>query len=646
MAVRSKKQFNKLMQKQMKTVSKSADIDNTSFEKQETTQNVSTVVSLAKTTKLAFFKQYFTYQAFLEIHPAGDISADLCFVKTILYIMRWFRNRLGDEVFEKYPDTVFLKDSFPEPENYKDFNLEESKNIYGFSFIDFEAVYTNKKSVWLVRLTEPDNGNERKDIYGRNFTTEIFVYLLPESVALGIRESCREPDTNLEDASGYRPGFVRDMFFDKDLIITEFGLDKRYAFMKKPVIINGKSGEACDKVYQELIDSENRQMPILFVPGDFYKKNTEEVEKKTQSLLGFAHVVVWENTPAKLFSQTMKSEELNDVAGEGQLIFYRSTKGKDFPSDYYESDTEDLLESIKLRAQKEPCRKNFGFSTFNFKPSWWEITKADETEENQISVEEISSAYEKEIARLNIQLNDLRTDNDSLQRKNNSLETENKDLDKRLTKLFSDVYKYNEENSDLKGRISGLEEDIRRLEATKIQEDMLWKSKLSSEKERYLPVLNLPTVSKDKKDDLIAWIEKYYSDVIELHPDAIKSLKNDNRNIDWHKLCMMIHYLSGYTRYRNGGGVAINLSAAREYDPEESGYKAEPTGSGQGSTEIHRDKYTITVNGKDVLMDMHIKYGKGRDDNMIRIYFYYDSESKKSIIGYLPDHLPTRASSH
>ncbi len=661
MAVRNKKQFNKLMQKQMKNVSKKVDTKNTDTKNTDTNNTVtnnaspgepemaqseSAVISLAKTTKLAFFKQYYTYQAFLEIHPADELSSKHIFAKTILYIMRWFRNRLGEDVFEKYPDTVFLRESFPEPEDYQNFKLEESKNIYGFSFIDFEAVYTNKRTAWLVRLTEPDNGNERKDIYGRNFTTEIFVHLLTDSVALGIRESCREPDTNLEDAIGYRPGFIRDMFFDKNLVITEYGLDKKYAFMKKPVMLNGKSGEACERMFSELIDSENRQMPILFVPGEFYKDNVEEVDKKTQSLLGFAHVVVWENTPAKLFSQTMKVEELNEVAGEGQLIFYRSTKGKDFPSDYYEPVAENFLETIKLRAQKEPCRKNISFSTFVFKPSWWEITKADDSEENELSVEELSNAYEKEISKLKIQIDDLRTDNDALQRKNDGLESDNRTLDKNLTKLFSNAYKCEQENEKLKGRIGELEDEVRRLEALRMSDDMMRKAEISEEKERYLPILNLPAVSKDKKDELIAWIEKYYSDVIELHPDAVKSLKDDNRNIDWHKLCMMIHYLYGYTRYRNEGGVAINPNAARLYDPEESGYKAEPTGSGQGSTEIHKDKYTIKVNGKDVLMDMHIKSGKGRDDNMIRIYFYYDPETRKSVIGHFPNHLPTRACSH
>ena len=115
---------------------------------------------------------------------------------------------------------------------------------------------------------------------------------------------------------------------------------------------------------------------------------------------------------------------------------------------------------------------------------------------------------------------------------------------------------------------------------------------------------------------------------------------------------MMIHYLAGYTKYRNDGGVTLNALAAREYDPEDSGYKIEPVSSGSGgSAKFFKDKYTITIkdsNGrsKSVLMDIHLKFGKGKDSEMIRIYFYYDSDRKKSIIGYFPGHLPIRDSAH
>lgn len=560
--------------------------------------------------------------------------------------MRWFRNRLGDEIFERYPDVTFLRDDYPRPEDYLHFQKEKMKNIYGFSFIDFEAAYMSENDAWLVRLTEPDNGNEKLDVHGRNFTTELFVYKLDASVALGIRESCREPEANTIDAAGYRPGFVRDMFYDEDLLITEFGIDKKYSFSSKPIILNGKSGEACEEIYRDLIASSYRQQPILFIPGEYYKDNAEEVDKKTKSLLGFAHVVVWEGSAAKLFGQIMENDDLLDVANEGQLVFYRTSNHQEYPSDYYESDIDNLLDDIKTLAQKDPCRKHVDFKDFAFKPSWWELNKPDKRDEIKADIKELSNVYEKKLSDLKIQFEDLGRDNDILQRRLDKLESENKKLDKENAKTFSDICRYKDENERFYAEIEELKNKLRKNEAEKLQEEIIHRGIIDSEKERYKPIINLPSVTKDIKDNLLAWVEKYYSDTIEIHPKAVRSLKDDNRNIDWHRLCMMIHYLSGYTIYRNGGGAAINLSAAREYDPEESGYTVEPVSSGHGSTELFKDKYTITVNGKDVIMDMHIKYGKGLDANMIRVYFYYDPDAGKTIIGYMPGHLPTRADTH
>ncbi len=637
----SKKYFSKRLSNQKKSADKKKEAPDVST---EAAAQAEAEVVPGKTTKLAFFKQYYTYQVFLELHPSEKLSVDDCFSKTILYIMRWFRSRLGDDALEQRADILFLKEDYPDPENYMDFNLEESHNINGFSFIDFESAYTNDKTAWLVCLTEPDNGNERKDIYGRTFTTEIFVYKLTDSVALGIRESCREPETNTEDAVGYRPGFVRDIFIDKDIGVSEYGIGKDYSFSTKPIMLNGKSSEACEKLYRELIASDNRQMPILFVPEEFYRDNKSEVDRKTQSLLGFTHVVVWEGSSAKLFTQTMKSEELHEVAGEGQLIFYRTTNQLTYDSDYYESDRDNLLEEIKQRAQKETCRKTVDFGDFVFKPSWWDFDKNKNLEDKKIDVEELSNAYEMEIAKLNNFVEDLNRDKDVLQRKNDNLESENKDLDKSQRKLVGDICRKNDQIEKLTGQVEQAKEEASRLKAQLIQEEMIRKGMITSEKERFLPIINLPQVTLEKKDELIAWVEKYYSETIVIHPNGVKSLKSDNRNIDWHRLCMMIHFLSGWTKYRNNGGDTRKKDIAPEYDPENSGYKVERTSSGKnGAIETHKDKYTISYDGKDVLLDMHLKYGKGSDVNMIRVYFYYDADKKKSVIGYMPGHLPTKS---
>ncbi|MBR1507022.1 MAG: hypothetical protein IJ619_03345 [Eubacterium sp.] len=72
----TKDKFIKLMQKQEKRQAKEKEMQ-AAAQPDSAQKNDSSVV-LAKSTKLAFFKQYYTYQAFLEIHPQNNLSIEHC----------------------------------------------------------------------------------------------------------------------------------------------------------------------------------------------------------------------------------------------------------------------------------------------------------------------------------------------------------------------------------------------------------------------------------------------------------------------------------------------------------------------------------------------------------------------------------------
>ena len=147
---------------------------------------------------------------------------------------------------------------------------------------------------------------------------------------------------------------------------------------QKTLMVNGKSGENCEKIYKDLIVSEYRQMPILFVPGVFYDKHAEEVDNLTRSLLGYSHIVVCENTCKKLFALTMQNEEFADVAEEGQLIFYRTNAFQEYPADYFEeSEDENVLAQVKIIAQREPIRKQCVFRFVQRREQWLFQTDPD-----------------------------------------------------------------------------------------------------------------------------------------------------------------------------------------------------------------------------------------------------------------------------
>ena len=644
---KERKAFNKYIQKQEKA--KNAKLEQQRAEEQSVEEPEESAkgpaVELGKTNRLVFFRQYNTYQALLEVHPSGALAADDVYRKVILYIMRWFRNRLGEEAYKEIPDIAFLWDLYPDPEKYELFDPEGVSNINGFDFIDFESVFLNDKNAWVVRLTEPDNGKEQKDIHGRTFTTGISVYKQESSVVLGIRESCREPEANTEDAIGYRPGFVRDMFYDPDLILTEQGIDTEFSFAHQAYRLNGKSAEACKRLYDGLIASNRRQMPVLFVPGEYYEKHAEETDKKTESLVGYCHVIVCENGCRKLFEQVMDNVEFAEVAEEGQLIFYRTNCLQEYPSAYFEDDSEDLLDNVKFIAQSEPLRKVCDFRAFSFETSGG-ISAADVKGGADETAAELLAQYEAEIAGLQTKVKDLERDNDLLQRRIDAIESENKKLDKEIRKSFSEISKNIKNLDEAIAERDRVKDDLNRLREETMRESVIVRSMIRDIKERYKPLLNLPPLSREKKAEILDWIREYYSDVLVIHPKGEALFFDDKRNIDWHRFCMMIHYIAGYTRYRNEGGIALDSQAARDYDVEDSAYTVEPSGSGLGALEMHKDEYTITISeggeSREVLMDMHVKYGKGMDSNMIRIYFHYSGVEKKTFIGAMPGHLSIR----
>ena len=610
-------------------------------------------------THLLFYRQYNTYQALLELHPKTDMSSDDCFAKAILYVMNWFKGRIGEETIKEFEELGFLEKEYPTADEYKDFEIGNTTDIDGLAFLDVKTAYLEDKQGWVFRLVEPDNGKEEKNIQGRVFTTKISVYKKEKSVILGIKESCKEPQDVEEDAAGFRPGFVRTIFKDPELLITEAGLKPEYAFSEKPIHVNGKSNAECDKIYNELINSPDRQMPILFVPGSFYddEDGAEQVDRKTESFLGYCHVVVWDKSHIKLFKMTMEDDELSDVAGEGQIIFYRRTPALDglYLSEYFDSDEEGILEEIKTVGQKEPLRKQCDFKKYYFSAPWWRTEKEFNIfEKPEVDVSQIDEVKElrAEIADIKNTLGDVQRDNDSLQRNIDILEKENKSLDKDMHQANADAIRVGRELEKLGEKYNKISVENKRLHDHNFILEKMVNGADEIAREKFMPLLHFPRFEKTAKEEILNWIYDYYSEGLIVHDRARDSFLKDNRNLDWRYFCMMIHYLYGYTKYRNENGTVINDTAARDYDPEGYGLKAQPTGSGpNSSTTLFKDAYTINIhkydNDKnDVILDMHLAKCKGRGEDMIRIYFYYDSDIKKSIIGYMPDHLPTRTDPH
>ena len=609
-------------------------------------------------TKLLFFKQYNTYQGLFEIsvNKENDAAANYesgdIFRKTVLHLANWLRERVGDSL-DAYAELAFLRTDYPVPEDYKSFDVTNTKNINGLGFIELEIAYLEDKKAWLCCFPEPAGNLEGKEVKGRTFKTEILVYDLGDSAVLGVRQSCREPDENVEDAKVIRPGLVRRFFVDPELTISEYGL-KEYPFLQTPVKLNGKSEQDCRKIREELIYSDNRQMPVIFITEKYYddEANHEDVLKKTGGLLGFGHVVVVQKSNFKLFTEDMEKAEifdvplLKDALANDKVICIRSGL-----RDWRVTITDTFTEAYNT-LREEPLRRYCDFKGYKFKPSWWEFSDRDGTPANDLDGNAVVESYKAEVDRLKIANDETKKDADRLQDENGELKRQLKSLNNQYHQIKTEFDGNSEAKEKAEKECREIREKNKELEKSE-KKAVEERRNLAAEMEkRYKPLVNLPEFGLDKADEILDWIRKYYSDCIVIHPDAVKSFKKNERNIAWRRFCLLIHYLYGYTLHRNNGGMVFDKNAARDFDPAEYGICVDPVSTGSGATEMHKEDYEILLDEEDgkgpktVIMDLHLKYGKGSDANMVRVYFYYSPTLKKSVIGYMPGHLKTRKDSH
>ncbi len=597
----------------------------------------------APVTGIFLCKQYLTYPALMRIRPVGEHEEGDCFAKVVLYVMNWFLERLTKPMGTIPPEVEEYRKMYPTVENYREFSWDALKDIREVQFLDMELLCYKEEYLWSMTFMEPDNGLEGKFVQGRFFKTEIAVRKEGDTAVLGLRQSCREPSGIMEDAKVIRPGLIRALYLDETLSLGEYGLQPEYDFAENPVFLNGKSASECQKIYDELLASEHRQLPVLLVPEAIYTEQQATIQRATMSLLGFGHVVVWKDSCQKLFRNTMDMEQCIEPAEACKLLIL-----------YKDFHTEDGVEVCELQKKyldiiKNHClRMDFDYGEFEFRPKAELVNLQDLIKENGNEIILTREEYET----LQDEIASFEESYSAVQMENNDKKAQIKKLEGENHTLFSTQKRYEEERDRARAE---MEEAKRESAQCKAEAERLQKQiggMIEAEKERSRALMAMPKggLDWDSKKEILDWIEKYYSQWIEVLPAAVKAFKSNNNAIDWHRFCLYIHYLSGYTKHRNAGGRPEDESGLRMYDPEDMAIRIDQTDRGQGATEFYEEDYTIEVdegNGPEKkIMDKHIKYGKGRGDNPIRIYFYYSEVNKKSYIGYMPGHLATRKDAH
>lgn len=152
----------------------------------------------------------------------------------------------------------------------------------------------------------------------------------------------------------------------------------------------------------------------------------------------------------------------------------------------------------------------------------------------------------------------------------------------------------------------------------------------------------LPQRPKTPKE-VAKWVQDNFQGRLEFHQKAVKKLEAAPQNeVDMQLLCDALEYLAH--EYRDVRAGEISWEEAIQRSSDKYGRPFEICPNGATSIEMYASdykiKYYIGPMGKPIESPLtdHLKVGKSAK-NLLRIYFLYDAEKRKIVVGSLPGHL-------
>ena len=647
---------------------------------------------------LGKYRKYNAYQAVFDVFAANDagVDVDARFKKTILLVIKWLKERYlksapGDNAVAAFDSLR----QYPDPEEYAGFDPSSIEDIEALDEDEIRICChrsdENNTEEWAILINEPGLKQE-------TFITDICVKKQKDRVLLAVRGAIKVPVSYSEEVTYYRPAFIRMIVNDDMLCLTESGTNIRYAFGNTAIHINGKSNTECTQFREGFIDNPSRQLPVFFVSAqafddlgfedaympaaeepkeeesaevDSEKGSAEEGSTKTDddqkdidhgrnivnaavyASMGYTHIFVVDGSTRKLFANT-DHESLADRLEAGEFVMLGSDETQRDYKTYFElNDKKQMIGSFMTQLRQSMERFPYDFGDIEFYRELW-IRKRDD-ELHALVSDGNGDIDSNELLRKTRMLSyTISLIEAEKEQEDEDHRREIEELNTKIDKLTRELNKLKNYSESLKEQKQQLKNDNREL-SDKVDEVSFEKAEASandtlSAKEyadRHIGILNPP--AKFQKDMLIDWIDKYYSDTLILHDRARHSLNSaDISEQRCRIIASMIHYLHGCTLYWNMGNNDFDSDKTVQQEFVPSGYPFEVALVGTSTTNQYKTKYQIDISAYDenagtVLMEQHIKYGKGFGDDptMVRLYYYYDKKIGKTVIGDLPNHLPT-----
>ena len=590
---------------------------------------------------LSSTNEYPTYQAIYELHPQNGLDTSGLFRKSVLIVADWIRGRVA----QNGGDTSFLS-MYPDPSEYGTFQVEGAPDITPHSGFDVASQYSKKEKSWALRVIEV---NTEKDYY-QSFKTDIAIRELESLVLLAIRITCRETERE-ELADVWRTSFVTQVLMkDEDIIVTEKACPIDFPIKLGAISLNGKSKQVCEMFNTDFIANEGRLFPIVIMPETILSRidQHELLKKMVYKIKGISYITVLEESVNKLFISVMNKPELAKELEKGdKCLVITDPKAEDgFKTHVLFNGTEDqdgneiidepVLDDVCKHVQNYLRKKDVNYGDLLFLSELRQVVLLENlpTAASEAEKQEIALVFEKALEEKD---EDLRRMSEEVAKRDKKI----KDLEKNLQAA------HHENKSDkLAMELDDKEAEIKRLKDEIIEKDDqiagLREESLRAI-ERYKPLFDLP-LPQASIESIIAWVERNYGDRVILHDRAKKMFISNGSGRDLAFICRMFHYIYGYTCLvgQHAGDPTGLQESLKAYDVLDE--HLEVTDVGRNPIMHHPESYEIDISmynpsaGK-VVMDKHVKDGKGMDSDSIRIYLYYDSEMEKTIVGTMLEHL-------
>ena len=237
---------------------------------------------------------------------------------------------------------------------------------------------------------------------------------------------------------------------------------------------------------------------------------------------------------------------------------------------------------------------------------------------NKYGIDLYYIASKKEQARSENEINQIKESDSFYQELCDTLEQEKKQQELEIDYLKNQLKEAKNTNSFNQLQISQLKNKIKELQASANDE--------------------YPTQYSEIQD----WVEKNFSGRITLHKRAIKCINDNPVYPDVELLCKSIEML-GTAYYDLKMGFSEDRNACRDLC-NQLGIINCATDS-EKSSGTQKKSYEVDYQGGRRRLDMHVKGGKSinshDDTERFRIYYFWDDDNNRVVIGYLPGHLHT-----